>query len=133
MRRLLLPLLMTAILAGCGSDEGTPAAGGDGKLASLTVTVDDDGAQGGQPARELQLDCSTPTDSTACGAAAGVSAADVQKASADVACTQQYGGPEEASIKGTIRGSEVDASFKRTDGCEINRWDKVKPLLDEVP
>ena len=131
MRRLLLPLLMTAILAGCGSDESTPAAGGDGKLAALTVTVDPDGAKGSEPARELELDCAKPTDSTACGAAAGVSAADVQKTGDDVACTQLYGGPEEATITGTIRGTQIDASFKRTDGCEIARWDKVEFLFPQ--
>ena len=43
-----------------------------------------------------------------------------------------YGGPEEATIKGTIRGAEIDPSFKRTDGCEIARWEKVQPLLAEV-
>jgi hypothetical protein len=49
-----------------------------------------------------------------------------------MACTQIYGGPEEASITGTIRGQRIDATFKRTDGCEITRWKKVEPLLDEV-
>ena len=50
----------------------------------------------------------------------------------DVACTQIFGGPEEATIKGTIRGEEIDATFSRTDGCEITRWDRVKALLAEV-
>jgi hypothetical protein len=134
MRRLALPLLlMTAILAGCGSDEPTPASGGDSKLAQLVVRVDEDGPKGSAPARELKVDCEKPTDSPVCGAAAGVSAADVRKPSDDTACTQIYGGPQEASITGTIRGDEVDATFKRTDGCEISRWDRVKPLLAEVP
>jgi hypothetical protein len=132
MRRLVLPLLAAALLAGCGSDEPTPAAGGNGNLAQLVVTVDDDGARGAAKPRELRLDCSKPTDSAACGAAAGVSAADLQKPASDMACTQLYGGPEEATIKGTIRGNDVDASFKRTDGCEISRWDNVKALLAEV-
>jgi len=132
MRRLLLPLLLTVSLAACGSDEATPSAGKDAKLASLTVTVDDDGADGSGKARELKLECDEPTDSQACGAAAGVSAADVGKPPGDTACTMIYGGPEEATIKGTIRGAEVDASFKRTDGCEIARWEKVQALLAEV-
>jgi hypothetical protein len=132
MRRLLLPLLLTASLAACGSDEATPSAGKDAKLASLTVTVDDDGAKGSGAARELELECEEPTDSQACGAAAGVSAADVRETSGDTACTMIYGGPEEATIKGTIRGAEIDASFKRTDGCEIARWEKVQALLAEV-
>jgi outer membrane lipoprotein SlyB len=132
MRRLALPLLAAALLAGCGSDEPTPAAGGTGNLAQLVVTVDDDGTRGSAKPRELRLDCAKPTDSAACGAAAGVSAADVQKTPGDMACTQLYGGPEEAAIKGTIRGNPVDATFKRTDGCEISRWERVKALLAEV-
>ena len=132
MRRLLLPLLLTASLAACGSDEATPSAGGGDSLASLTITVDDDGAKGSGEPRTLELECSEPTDSQACGAAAGISAADVKPPSGDTACTMIYGGPEEATITGTIRGDEIDESFKRTDGCEIARGVKVQPLLAEV-
>jgi hypothetical protein len=132
MRRFALGLLVAASLAGCGSDEGTQAAGTTGTLANLVVTVDDDGARGAQQPRELKLDCAKPTDSQACGAAAGVSAADLRKTPGDTACTQIFGGPEEATIKGEIRGDPVDATFKRSDGCEISRWDHVKALLAEV-
>jgi len=133
MLRGLLALLLTASLAACGSDdEASPSAGKDATLASLTVTVDDDGAKGSGAPRELKLECEEPTDSPACGAAAGVSPADVKEPPGDTACTTIYGGPEEATIKGTIRGNEIDAAFKRTDGCEISRWEKVQPLLDEV-
>jgi hypothetical protein len=130
MRRL---LLIAVFLAGCGSDEPTPSSSGDSALASLTVTVDDDGAQGPEEPRTLELECEAPSDSAACGAAAGISAADLRPVSGDTACTQIFGGPEEARIVGSIRGDDVDATFKRSDGCEIARWDKVKPLLDEVP
>jgi hypothetical protein len=132
MRRLGLGLLVAAALAGCGSDEATQAGGPTGQLASLVVTVDDDGAKGSGQPRELKLDCAKPTDSQACGAAAGISAADLQKTAGDVACTQIFGGPEQATIKGKIRGEAVDATFTRTDGCEIERWDRVKALLEQV-
>ena len=132
MRRLGLGLLVAAALAGCGSDEATQAGGPTGELASLVVTVDRDGARGGGKPIVLKVECAKPTDSAACGAAAGVSPADLQKTGSDVACTQIYGGPEEASIKGTIRGEPVNATFTRTDGCEIERWESVRALLDEV-
>jgi hypothetical protein len=133
MRRAALALLAAATLAACGSDESPSQAGGPtGKLANLTVTVDSDGAKGSEKPKQLKVDCAKPTDSQACGAAAGVSAADLRATGGDVACTQIYGGPEEAAIKGTIRGEAVDATFKRTDGCEISRWDRVKALLAEV-
>jgi len=129
MRRLVLPVLAVALLAGCGSDEPTPSAGGSGQLAHLVVTVDDDGAKGSAKPRSLTLDCAEPTDSAACGAAAGVSAANLQAPAGDMACTQIYGGPDEATIKGTILGNPVDATFSRTDGCQTSRWRKVQKLL----
>jgi Subtilisin inhibitor-like len=47
----------------------------------------------------------------------------------DVACTEIYGGPQEAEVHGTFRGEPVDARFNRTNGCEIERWDKVQFLF----
>jgi hypothetical protein len=136
MHRHALALLAAAALAfaACGSDDEptTPATGGGSdELASLVVTIDPDGEEA-QSAKSMELNCKAPTDSDACGAAAGISAADLASTPNDVACTQQFGGPETATIKGTLRGEPVEASFARSDGCEIARWDKVKPLLDQV-
>lgn len=44
-------------------------------------------------------------------------------------CTQQYGGPQKATVSGTINGRPVEAKFARTDGCEISRWNAMEPLL----
>jgi hypothetical protein len=127
MRALLLALVCAAALAACGSEEAaTPS------LANLVVRVDDDGARGAGAARELTLHCSAPTDNAACGAAAGVSEADLAPTPGTTACTQLYGGPETASIKGTLRGNRVDARFSRVNGCETSRWENVKDLLAEV-
>ena len=43
----------------------------------------------------------------------------------NTACTQIYGGPQEADVRGTFRGRPVEAHFDRGNGCEIERWDKV--------
>ena len=48
----------------------------------------------------------------------------------DVACTQIYGGPETAEVTGSFRGEPVDARFNRTNGCEIDRWERLLPLLE---
>ena len=48
---------------------------------------------------------------------------------AGMRCLQVYGGPETATITGTWRGAEVDASYRRTDGCEIARWSKLGAVL----
>jgi hypothetical protein len=131
MRLAALLLIASAALAGCGSDEPNPSAPGDDKLAQVVITVDDDG-EGGAPTRELKLDCAEPTDSQACGAVAGVSAHDLAPTPPDTACTQLFGGPETATVKGQIRGEDVDAQFSRSDGCEVERWERVAALLAEV-
>lgn len=49
----------------------------------------------------------------------------------DVMCTEIYGGPQTATVTGTLRGEPVDASFDRTNGCEIARWDEHAVVLGE--
>lgn len=48
---------------------------------------------------------------------------------ADAMCTQIYGGPETAKITGTVKGRKINASFNRTDGCQIARWEKASALF----
>ncbi|WP_426998064.1 serine protease inhibitor [Pseudarthrobacter sp. N5] len=47
----------------------------------------------------------------------------------DVACTQQYGGPQQANVTGIVDVTPVDTSFSRRDGCEISAWDAAKDIL----
>ncbi|MFC5801305.1 hypothetical protein ACFPWT_11905, partial [Streptomyces formicae] len=47
----------------------------------------------------------------------------------DSMCTQMYGGRATARITGTWQGRTVDATFDRTNGCEIDRWEKLEPVL----
>jgi hypothetical protein len=48
---------------------------------------------------------------------------------ADVACTEIYGGPATARVRGTLQGKPVDARFSRTNGCEIARWERNRALF----
>lgn len=47
----------------------------------------------------------------------------------DRICTQQYGGPQVAVVKGWFRGRKVHSQFSRTDGCEIARWRTLAALF----
>jgi hypothetical protein len=47
----------------------------------------------------------------------------------DMACTQIYGGPQTATIVGTWKGERVNAAYKRTDGCEIARWQQLATVF----
>ena len=47
----------------------------------------------------------------------------------DSVCTQIYGGPEEAEVVGTLNGEQVNATFSRQNGCEIDRWMRMAGIL----
>lgn len=47
----------------------------------------------------------------------------------NMACTEIYGGPQEALVTGRLRGALVRARFNRRDGCEIARWNRVAFLF----
>jgi hypothetical protein len=44
-------------------------------------------------------------------------------------CSQQWDEPQVALVRGTFRGNPVRTRFKRTDGCEIARWNALSALL----
>jgi hypothetical protein len=45
------------------------------------------------------------------------------------ACTEIYGGPDRARVRGFIQNADVDRRFGRADGCEIADWDYAQRLL----
>jgi Ca2+-binding RTX toxin-like protein len=45
------------------------------------------------------------------------------------ACTEIYGGPQEAVVIGFYGGKGVRTTFTRTDGCQIARWNRVRFLF----
>ncbi|MBQ0827835.1 SSI family serine proteinase inhibitor [Streptomyces tagetis] len=47
-------------------------------------------------------------------------------------CTLQYGGPATAHVTGVWDGRAVDATYDRSNGCEISRWDRMVPLLPDL-
>ena len=48
------------------------------------------------------------------------------------ACTMLYGGPATAHVTGTWAGRPVDATYDRSNGCEIGRWNRMVPLLPDL-
>jgi hypothetical protein len=121
-------LAIAAGLAACGDDEQEQPAGA--AATDLVVHVDRDGSSGAQQPRAGRVRCKAGDSSPACTAVGRLRVADFAPVPDNVACTQQYGGPDIASVTGTLRGERIDAEFSRTDGCEISRWDGVAPLLE---
>jgi hypothetical protein len=50
---------------------------------------------------------------------------------ADQVCTEIYGGPDTATIAGTLDGETVTTQVDRTNGCGIADWDEL--LADILP
>ena len=116
-------------LAGCGAGAEREAA--RPPAADLVVRVDRDGRGPREPV-EQQVRCASAEESAACRAALALDLDVFEPVPRDRICTLQYGGPERARVRGTLRGERVDGRFSRRNGCEIARWDAVAPLLEQV-
>jgi len=134
---------LVVLVAGCTVDPfaGTSAEGSatavpttvPAPAVSLAVTLWPNGT--GDALRATLL-CDPPGGDhphpdAAC-AAVRTNATALQPVRADLACTQQYGGPERARVQGTVDGTPVSAELTRANGCEIARWDSLAPLLTIV-
>ncbi len=114
------------------SSTGGPSAAPGTAAASLTITLDETGT--GRTSTTT-LTCSPaggthPDPTAACAAvvaAGGVPAFAPLPRTA--VCTEIYGGPQRASVVGTVDGVPVDARFSRVNGCEIARWDRLAVVL----
>jgi hypothetical protein len=118
-------LLVIALASACG---GTEAAG-DGRTPRYDVTIVywPTGADGESLEATLRCDPdggSHPDPNGACDTLLENEDA-LEPVAGDVACTQIYGGDQVA----TITGAGVQASFSRTNGCEIARWDALADVL----
>ena len=51
---------------------------------------------------------------------------------ADQMCTQQYGGPQVARLRGHVDGQPFERRLDRADGCGIDRWDRLEAALGEA-
>ena len=49
----------------------------------------------------------------------------VEGAPKDRMCTKIYGGPETATVQGSIDGRPVDTVIRRSDGCGMDDWDRL--------
>ncbi|MEU6978362.1 MULTISPECIES: SSI family serine proteinase inhibitor [unclassified Streptomyces] len=142
LRRLVLatlaPLAVTAAASGGGLG-ALPPLPLFSVPDSLTIVVADAGST--EADGTFRLECegtpggTHPAAGNACKklaefAAAGVNPfAPVPK---DQMCTQQYGGPATAHVTGDWQGRSIDARFSRANGCEIGRWDDLRPVLPRV-
>ncbi len=140
--RVVLLLLLLAV-AGCAEPAGSGAGGAaspgssasDASAGNELMIVLDRG-DGTAPER-YTLTCGELPDgdhADAAVACAHLEGMDDPFAplSPDLACTEQYGGPETARITGRWHAEDVDLELSRTDGCRISQWEALGPVLPSV-
>jgi Subtilisin inhibitor-like len=118
---------------GCGSGSGDDDEGAaEAPATELTITFWSDGREGESFEATLTCDPSGGTHSSpeaACAALAADPQA-LEPVPPGVACTLIFGGPEQATVVGLLDGEEVETAFERSNGCEIDRWDRLAVLLE---
>ncbi|HEY8192414.1 MAG TPA: SSI family serine proteinase inhibitor [Gaiellaceae bacterium] len=123
-----------ALLTGCGGDDGGDATPSQSPT-ELEITVWPSGRSGDK--KEATLSCS-PAGGTldhpedACRRLETMDRPFIRPAG-PLVCTEIYGGPAVAEILGTFDGTEVNATFARSDGCEIALWDRHQFLFPAQP
>lgn len=135
MRRVLLLLgaVPGLLVAGCGA-EGT---GGDGSARGTSLTIDVRTGPDASP-RRTTLTCDPPggdhpRPQEACEVLAGVDPSVWEPVPKGAMCTSILGGPQTATVRGTLDGAPIDARFDREGGCEIGRWDALGTTVLDVP
>jgi hypothetical protein len=115
-----LLVLLALALAACG---GT-AAGGSSSSTGSSPTPSSS-ATGTSLTVTYWADGENPAVKTTTTYTGSVDVADLAPVPPSTPCTMIYGGPQKAAITGTVDGQPVTASFNRSNGCEIARWDKL--------
>jgi hypothetical protein len=126
-------LLLVVLLAGCAGQSGRSAASSTTAAPADRLTVDVDPGDGTAPAH-WTLTCGTepggdhPDAKAACEHLRSL-ADPFAALPSDIACTQIYGGPQTAHVTGRWNGQDVDVTLSRTDGCRVDQWNSLVPLV----
>ncbi|MET0820062.1 MAG: SSI family serine proteinase inhibitor [Aeromicrobium sp.] len=132
-------LAAIAALSACGSESSDGGGSGttDAPAAKTSLTIEVTPDEGADP-KTYTLTCDPaggdhPQPRQACDAIATAGASVFEPVPSDAMCTTVFGGPEKATVTGTYEGKDVDASFSRENGCEIDRWEKLGTTVFAVP
>jgi Subtilisin inhibitor-like len=124
--------IVVLVIAGVATAVGGTAPG-VARSVSLTITYWDDEQSSAAPQR-WTLECNPlggtlPNRKRACAKLSSLPRGAFARVPEDAICTQIYGGPQKAVVKGTIGSQRIWSSFRRRNGCEISRWQRFSPWL----
>jgi hypothetical protein len=132
-------LAAAAALAACGEADEPAARPTATTAGAIDLTVLYDDGSGRKAAGTLTcrgtdrraggaLDGGAPA-ARLCAQARGIADLLTSQPDRRRACTQVYGGPQTATVTGTIDGAAVDRRFSRTNGCELADYTRAAGLL----
>jgi hypothetical protein len=128
-------LVALALIVGAAVAVGGARAGSDGAsaLTALTITFWENGQRSADPdVWTLRCDPARgthPRPELACRRLQAGGWKLVAPVAAGTICTEIYGGPQVARVVGSLEGRKVWATFTRTNGCHISRWNRLSPWL----
>ena len=131
--------ILTLLIAACGSAGSNdtlptgPLGAGPYPIATLDITITHPDAEDVMYTISCLGDTATLIGEVPVGeqAACAAMASDAVKTRLvdgpplDRACTEIYGGPDVAHIRGTFDGATVETTIDRTNGCGIDEWDRL--------
>jgi hypothetical protein len=120
-------LALALIAAGCMGEASNPGSSSPKADTRLEIEYWPQGV--GQESRRSTVECPPGSSLKACQVLASARDNLFAPVPKDVACSEIYGGPEIAEIRGTFKGQTVNARFNRTNGCELERWERIRFLL----
>lgn len=123
----------SAFAVACGDDGDGSLAADDEPLTRLVVEVRPRGP--GDPSlRRTVVDCSNDKrESVPCQRLENLPVSAFEPVPPGRVCTQIYGGPATAVVRGKLRGREVVGRFTLRNGCQIDRWERFAWLLGDPP
>lgn len=138
MRVAVLLLASAALAAGCADEQSERASNALSEATALEIKIWPKGEN--SEATEYSLVCVKGDDATPEEAHRLPDATNAcrrlmqlenpfEPLPLDVACTQIYGGPQVAEVRGIFNGRRIKARFTRADGCQIDRWDRHRFLF----
>ena len=132
-----IAILVVAAAAAAGCATGQVPSSGTGTVvkpaarSALEISTWRRGTDG--PVRTWTLRCPSggtlPNAARACSRLDALGAKAFKAVPRNVGCTEIYGGPQVAEVRGTLDGRRIQARFTRTNGCEIDRWDRHRFLF----
>ena len=126
-----MTVLIAVVIAavGCGASQGTAGSTPD---TELTISFWPDG-RGTDPPERWTLRCdpaggTVPRAAAVCRQLYAMTKPFARRAK-NLVCTDQYGGPQQAVIAGTLRGDRVWVLIGMRNGCEISRAKRLAFLV----